>query len=439
VITSSASSTRQVHDVIVIGAGVVGSSIAAAAATAGFRTVVVDRLRGAGMGSTSSSAGIIRVHAEDRESSVMADEALVAWNAWRDFAGVPSGEAAAEFTRCGTLILDAETAFAHQVCATMSDAGVAYEILTAGDVKATHPDLELGRFGGPRALDDPEFGSPAQGDITSAVHTPESGYVADPLLAARNLADRARAAGAEFRLGRSVVRVLRTGDRVDGVVLDDGSRLAAEVVVNAAGPASRVVNDLAHVGGDFCIGTVAVREELHHVPLPPDMHLAQHGVHIVDSDLGTNFRTDGAALLIGGNGAACDISDVLDDPDRFDESATRAAWERNVLRVAQRIPGLPVPRARQGLAGVYDQSEDWLPIYDRTDLQGYYVAMGTSGNQFKTAPVTGAMFVGMIQHQLDGHDQDTDAYQHVLEHSGRTIDTAAFSRLRDPRPTGGRG
>ncbi|WP_169337936.1 NAD(P)/FAD-dependent oxidoreductase [Propionicicella superfundia] len=427
-------------DVAVIGAGILGTAIAAAAAARGLRTVVVDRLGGAGLGSTSASAGIIRVHAEDYASSVMAHESLFAWRAWRDHARVPARDPAAVFVECGTLVLDAASDFSLRIAQVMDEAQVGYRVVGASEMRERWPDLELGRFGGPFTADDPAFWDDPRGEIDSAVYTPSSGYVADPMLAAQNLAGLARCHGATFVWGQPVVSIARRGDHVEGLRLGDGRRIAAETVVNAAGPASGQVNALAGVGSDFAIRTTPVREELHHVPLPDSMALARTGIHLVDSDLGTNFRTDGKALLIGSNGAACDPPQILSDPDEFAVDPSRALWEQSVLRVAKRLPGLPVPRQRQGVAGVYDVSDDWIPIYDRTDLGGFYVAIGTSGHEFKTAPVTGDLLVGMILHGLDGHDQDTDPYQYVAPNTGRVIDTATFSRRRSPHTaTGGRG
>ena len=42
------------------------------------------------------------------------------------------------------------------------------------------------------------------------------------------------------------------------------------------------------------------------------------------------------------------------------------------------------PNQHAGLVDLYDVSDDWIPIYDKSDLKGYYQAIGTSGNQFKT-------------------------------------------------------
>jgi glycine/D-amino acid oxidase-like deaminating enzyme len=89
-----------------------------------------------------------------------------------------------------------------------------------------------------------------------------------------------------------------------------------------------------------------------------------------------------------------------------------------------------VPPAPRGIAGVYDVADDWTPIYDRTALDGFFVAIGTSGNQFKNAPVAGRFMTAIITAVEDGRDHDADPVQYVGEHTGLTVDLGAFSRKR---------
>lgn len=83
------------------------------------------------------------------------------------------------------------------------------------------------------------------------------------------------------------------------------------------------------------------------------------------------------------------------DPDELDENLTEQARSQ-VMWVAQRIPELGIPGHLSGIAACYDATPDWIPIYDRTNLNGYYLAIGTSGNQFKNAPVVGEMMADLI-------------------------------------------
>ena len=91
---------------------------------------------------------------------------------------------------------------------------------------------------------------------------------------------------------------------------------------------------------------------------------------------------------------------------------------------------LPIPSKPSGIADLYDVSDDWIPIYDKYDLNGYYQAIGTSGNQFKTAPVVGGLMAELIQKVEGGYPHDQSPLQYTLPHLGITIDTGVFHRKR---------
>ncbi|PKW19189.1 FAD dependent oxidoreductase [Saccharopolyspora spinosa] len=87
------------------------------------------------------------------------------------------------------------------------------------------------------------------------------------------------------------------GGRVTAVVLADGTRISAPVVVNAAGPWSGRLNELAGVGADFTVGVRSMRQEVAHVLAPE----GYRGPAVADVDLGTYFRGEvGGGLLVGG-------------------------------------------------------------------------------------------------------------------------------------------
>ena len=152
---------------------------------------------------------------------------------------------------------------------------------------------------------------------------------------------------------------------------------------------------------------------------------------IADLDLGIYIRaTPGGGVLVGGTEPECDPLQWLDDPDKVHPYPTTAVFEAQVTRAARRLPDLRVPPAPRGIVGVYDVADDWTPIYDRTNLDGYYVAIGTSGNQFKNAPVAGRFMSAIITAVENGHDHDAQPVQVVGAHTGLTVDLGAFSRKR---------
>jgi sarcosine oxidase subunit beta len=80
---------------------------------------------------------------------------------------------------------------------------------------------------------------------------------------------------------------------------------------------------------------------------------------------------------------------------------------------------------------MYDASDDWIPIYDKSSLDGYYMAIGTSGNQFKNAGVAGRLMAELIDGcETKALDHDRDPLQLPLDYTGHTMNTAIFSRLR---------
>ena len=68
--------------------------------------------------------------------------------------------------------------------------------------------------------------------------------------------------------------------------------------------------------------------------------------------------------------------------------------------------------------------------FDRTDTPGYYVAIGTSGSSFKTAPVIGAVMAQLIRSCEGGHDHDAAPLSVTLPKTGFEVDLGFFSRRR---------
>jgi glycine/D-amino acid oxidase-like deaminating enzyme len=101
------------------------------------------------------------------------------------------------------------------------------------------------------------------------------------------------------------------------------------------------------------------------------------------------------------------------------------------------VPEFGVPHRPVGLAALYDVADDWVPIYDRSDLPGFFMACGTSGNQFKNAPLAGKFMVAIIDADSTGHDHDRDPVQFRGPRTGRSINLGAFSRRRDKAMTSG--
>lgn len=422
-------------DAVIIGAGVIGAAVAFELARRGWRTLSIDAQPAAGSGSTGNSCAIVRFTYSTYAGVAMAWEGLHYWTDWPRYLETTDERGLARLEQCGTVLLKQPDGHHRKVVPLFDAIGIPYEDWDGPTLAARMPAFDTGMFGPPRPVADDTFWAEPAGTLPGAIWTAQSGYVTDPQLASHNLQRAAEAKGARFRFSTKVVAIERSGGRVGGVTLDDGSTVSAPVVVNVAGPHSAVVNAMAGLAGTMRIGTRPLRHEVHHVASPSSVDYARTGAHVSDGDTGVYFRPEvGNSILVGSEDPACDPREWVDDPDHFDRSVTPERWEAQVLRLARRIPDLGVPNERRGVVDLYDVTDDWIPIYDRTDLPGYYVAIGTSGNQFKNAGVAGHCMAELITAVEAGHDHDTEPVVVTGRYTGLPLDLGAFARNRDINP-----
>ena len=414
---------------LIIGGGIMGCSIAFHMARAGHRPVVVDKGPAPGAGSTSASSALIRFNYSALDAVKLSWESAKLWQRWSELLGVPDELGHARLIRTGMLVLDSPVTALERVRQHFDEVGIPYEPLDAAALHERFSALDLGRFLPPRPVDDPEFWEDATGPEMTAYLMPDAGFVDDPMLAAHNLMVAAQHDGAEFRFRTEVCEIRHLGEHDFEVVFGDGTSVRSSIVVNAAGPHSSVVNRMAGVADD--VHTRALRQEVHVVPAPRGCSMDEGGVAIADADLGTYLRPHlGGTFIIGGLEPECDPLVWIDDPDVFDDHPTAEVWDAQTTRAARRITTMGVPVRPAGVAALYDVSDDWLPIYDRTDLDGFYVAIGTSGNQFKNAPMVGLVMKELIEACESGHDHDIDPVVVTGPVTGITIDLSQFSRRR---------
>lgn len=419
------------HDVIVIGAGVIGCSVAYAFAKAGRDVLVMDRAKGPGMGSTSASSAIVRFNYSTFGGAALAWESVHAWNAWEEHLGGTDDGSLARFHRTGGLIFDNPGIDSSRTRELFEQIGIPHERWSAADVRTHFPRMDPARHYPPKPVTSDEFWESGDGEL-GGLWTPDAGFIDDPSFAAHNLMVAAKRQGAEFHFGDGITAIDRKDDHVIGVSTSKESYLS-DVVVNVAGPHSGAINDLAGVTNEFRIHTRPLRQEVHEIPGD------YRGYPMVaDLDLGTYFRpTPSGNLLVGGTEPACDPLVWLDDPDDVAYRPTQAVYEAQTYRAARRLPEAEIPPAPRGVVGVYDVSTDWAPIYDKTSLGGYYVAIGTSGNQFKNAPVVGGLLNSIVTATEAGIDHDTTPATYDLELTGNVVSLGLYSRLRDPSASAG--
>ncbi|MEM7340120.1 MAG: FAD-dependent oxidoreductase [Actinomycetota bacterium] len=440
--TGAATGGSVSYDAVIIGAGVIGAAVGYELAQRGWRTLNVDKLPAAGYGSTSNSCAIIRFSYSTYDGVAMSWEGQRYWVHWRDYLGGDVDERGLiDFVQCGTALLKKSGGDSHheKVVPLLSELDIPFEDWDREELVRRFPMLDPAVFGPPKRPDDDEFWAEPTEELLGAVWTADAGYISDPQLSVHNLQRAAERVGGEFRFSTAVTAIDTEGSgaarRVTGVTLDDGSRVTAPVVVNVAGPHSFVVNRMAGLEGTMNIGTKALRHEVHHVGSPDGMSYGSAGCHVQDGDTGIYFRPEaGDNILIGSEDPACDPQEWIDDPDEFEREITHDQWEAQVLRLARRMPDLGVPSAKRGVVDLYDVADDWIPIYDRTDLGGFYVAIGTSGNQYKNAGVAGHCMAELITAVEAGHDHDADPLVVTGRYTGLALNLGSFSRNRAINP-----
>ena len=218
--------------------------------------------------------------------------------------------------------------------------------------------------------------------------------------------------------------------RVTGVVCGNGKAFESGIVVNVAGPHSGKVNALLEIDPGVKIRHRPLRQEVVQIKPPDTFGYSREGLIVSDNDIAVYIKPgSGGQLMIGSQNPACDPH-LEADPDDFSRDLTDRALTY-AYRYSQRLPELGVSQHPVGVADLYDATDDWLPIYDRSNVDGFYMAIGTSGNQFKNATVAGRLMADLIQYCEEGGDQDREPLQFGLTHVPHTLNTATFSRLRE--------
>jgi sarcosine oxidase subunit beta len=424
----------RIYDTVVVGAGIIGCAISLELARAGWRVLCVDAGPAAGSGSTGASSAIVRFHYSDPVATTVAWDSFFDWTAWPDYVDLPASEPLARYVTTGALVLDAPGSPRQATLGHFDALGIAYQELTAADIRREFPEMCTESFWPPRTPHDREFWDPGRGELGGYL-TPAAGYVDDPQLATRNLMQAASRAGVTFGFRRLVRRVTVAGDRVAGVEFDGGEAVSAPVVVNACGPASDRLNQLAGVTGDMAVRGRPLRTETHEVPAPPGFRTGCGGVFVTDADLGVAFRPHGPDRLhISSMEPSCDPLEWIDDPWSYRDQPTQEFYDRQTLRVARRLPGLNIPPRPSGIGALYDVTPDWRAIFDRSARPGYYLACGTSGNSFKIGPMAGRMVAALIEACEAGHEHDREPVVFTTPHGGRPVSLAYYSRLRAVAP-----
>jgi sarcosine oxidase subunit beta len=373
------------HDVIVIGAGVIGTSVAYHLAALGARDVVVVERGQIGSGTSAQSSGILRTHYSVSENVELARRS---WRVFRSFAEyLGDDEASAGLVECGYLIAAPEGPRLDSLRATLATqqaSGIPVQLLSAAEAAARLP---ICRFD----------------DAALIGFEPEAGF-ADAYLVANAFARAARRRGVQIQEGVSAERLLLEGGRVVGVETSHG-RLASATVVSAQNIWARDIERWTGI-------PTPVRAERHRVlalagPAPYTYAMP------VYKDLGSAgmpyFRSYGGAQMLVSEGGA---GETLDAPDNEQGDIPLDDVLALGAQVGERFPSFADAGLASSWTGVYDVTPDWNPVLGRVpDVPGLVVAYGFSGHGFKLSPAVGR---ALAQEAL-GLPTDTSLAPYALE------------------------
>ena len=418
------------YDAIIVGAGIIGCAIAFEMSKSGKKVLCIEKNAAAGSGSTSNSCAIIRTHYSTLYGAALAKSNYFFWENWAEYLEAKKNEKLATYREVGCLFTCFEkNQFGYKLEEIANKLNIPYEVWTPNKMKEKLPIINPGHFYPPKKIDDSNFGT-KNGDMRYVLFFPKAGYVNDPMFATQNIQSAAERKNAHFIFGSKVTSINKSNGKVSGVSIDNNEKILAPVVVNASGPHSFKINEMAGVTDGMNIKTRALRVEVAHVPSPKDFDFEKDGYICSDDDISGYWRPEvGNRILIGSHENDCDPSEWV-DPDNYNNQITEKS-RLQAMRGAQRFPKMGIPNNVQGIADLYDVADDWIPIYDKSDLPGFYMAIGTSGNQFKNAPVAGKMMKEFIVYVESGNNHDTDPMQYQLPNINFKLDMSYCSRLRE--------
>ncbi|HXN85001.1 MAG TPA: FAD-dependent oxidoreductase [Candidatus Binataceae bacterium] len=355
--------TRDSIRVIVVGAGVVGCSIAMHLARAGAQVQVFDK-SGMCSGMSARSGALVRMHYTFAPEADLAWKSLRYFQNWSEMIGGESG-----FTGTGfAMIVDDQNVAALRANVKMLQGlGIDTDVISAEELHRIDPNVNL------------------EG-VAMAAYEPQSGY-ADPVATTIAMADAAKRAGAEFHLNTPIESVRARAARVFGVLDAAGRFHEADAVCLVTGPWTEGL--LTPFGAK--IGITPERAQIAFFKRTPSI---QHLTYI-DTIAGSYFRPHATDLTLAGLGAL-----KLDEssPDSFREANDPEFIEAVRKRLGARIPALASAAYVRGHAGIYDVTPDQRPVLDEiAGVSGLFVAAGFSGTGFKTSPAVGAAMSELIK------------------------------------------
>lgn len=350
-------------EVLIIGAGALGSSTAYWLALKGIKKITVLEKSGPGNGATGHAAGLIRHHYPDRELVRMVQHCTARFKNFKEEMGVDI-----DYVNNGFCYLNPPDAKGVEEIARMQrEVGVPIELLSPEQIRHLHPKGEINTDG-----------------VGSGFYDPEAGY-ADPYKVAVGYAERAKQLGVQLVLGTSALGFEVVNNRITKVLTDNGT-YSADLVINAAGLGADKLNQ------ELDIDLPLKAFSLGHGMLIPDIPFEPGVITINDASVEEFLffcrPESGGTALIGMD---------LEDPNRelnLDSYNMEIPFDkigRYYEHLIKRMPFLSTFRISTVFGALDVKTPDWNPgmgFYDNGP-DNYYQIVAGSGHAFKLAPVIG--------------------------------------------------
>jgi sarcosine oxidase subunit beta len=349
-------------DVVIVGGGAVGVSIAYHLAAAGAgRVLLVEREPGLGLGSTGRCAGGFRHQFSSEVNVRLSIESVRMLKAFSADHGLPL-----DLHADGYLFLcrEAATWQAYQAGAAMQrDLGEDVRLLSAPEAGQLVPGL-------------------AVGDAIGATYCPDDG-IADPAGLTNGYAIAARRAGAHIETGLTATSIRSSGNRVAGIETSAGS-IDAPVVVNAAGVWAPAL--AATAGVDLPIEPLP----RHIAVTAPFDGRPERRTLVIEAETTFYFHREGGGVLMG--------MPKRGEHTTFDTAVDQSYIAEELLpKAVEMFPPLEDASLATTWVGLYEMTPDRHPILGPVSaVPGLYVAAGFSGHGFQHAPIVGKLIAEQI-------------------------------------------